>query len=196
MENKLLTTNIIIHGFAVLHAAVAATLAQTMVGDEIALTTLTVTMIIAISRLYKQPVEVGSAFAFLGIFAGFYLGTRGAMMLVKWIPGIGNAANAMATTVTTEVLGWATYCVVSRNRSVKDVEKGEADELIKAGKRARKENAEKQKRIEETIKKMSNSDKAYYNSLMEELKKKDLSEQEQANITLKIESLFNKYGLY
>lgn len=195
MENKLLTTNIIIHGFAVAHATVAATLAQTMLGDEAALTGLTIIMIIAISRLYNQPIEVGSAFAFLGIFAGFYLGTRGAMMCVKWIPGIGNAANAIATTITTEVLGWATYCVVSRNRSVKDIEKEEANELIKEAKKMRKENAERQKKIEETIKKMSNSDKAYYNSLIEELKRKDLSEQDQRNICTKIEVLFSKYGL-
>ena len=61
MDEKLRITHVLIHGFAAAHAATAATLSQTIVGDEAALTVLTISMIIAIARLHGQTVEVGSA---------------------------------------------------------------------------------------------------------------------------------------
>ena len=50
----------------------------------------------------------------LGIFAGKYIGIRGATFLVKWIPFLGNVVNAAVTFATTELLGWATYAFVSK----------------------------------------------------------------------------------
>ena len=91
----------IIHGFAVAHAVVAALFAQTLVGDEAILTSLTVAMIISVARLNGAKWSAGEALAFLGIFIGYYVGTRGAAFLIKWIPGIGNAANATVTFATT-----------------------------------------------------------------------------------------------
>lgn len=76
-------SNVVIHGFAAAHAVTAASLAQTMVGDEAALTVLTIAMIISLSRIYNAPVSWGGALSFLGVFAGFYLGTRGATCLIK-----------------------------------------------------------------------------------------------------------------
>lgn len=193
MDLKLKIVHVMIHGFAAAHAVTAATLSQTMVGDEAALTVLTISMIIAIARLYGQTVEVGSALALLGTFAGFYLGTRGAVFFVKWIPFVGNAANAIATTVTTETLGWVTYYLVSRGKSIESVRKDEVNDLIKESKEHKKEHEQEWKELEKTIRKMKSDDKARYESLVSKLRKEGLSAEEQKQIEKELAALFVKY---
>lgn len=193
MDHKLTITHVMIHGFAAAHAVTAAAFSQTIVGDEVALTTLTISMIIAISRLYNQPIEVGSAFALLGTFAGFYLGTRGAVFCVKWIPFVGNAANAIATTMTTETLGWVTYYIVSRGNSVENVSKDKVKDLIRESEEYRAEHKKEWKRIRDIVRSMNSSDKALYNSLLTTLKKENLTELEQREIEWKLTELFEKY---
>lgn len=187
-------SNVVIHGFAAAHAVTAASLAQTMVGDEAALTVLTIAMIISLSRIYNAPVSWGGALSFLGVFAGFYLGTRGATCLIKWIPGIGNTANALSTVFTTEVLGWSTVYVLSRGRDLSTVKKDEADDIIREGKELRKRNAAEKKRIENIINnKMTSGEKALYHSIMDQLKDKDLSTYQRENLIRKLDDLFKKY---
>lgn len=195
MDNKKRIAHVLIHGFAVSHAVTAATLAQTIVGDEAVLTALTISMIIAIARLYGQTVEVGTAFALLGTFAGFYLGTRTAIFLVKWIPFVGNAANALATTMTTETLGWVTYYIVSSGKTIKDIKKEEVKKLIKESINSRKELKSEWTKIRQVINSMSDSDRNMYEKLEEELRKDNLNESEQKEIENKIDNLFMKYGL-
>lgn len=81
---------------------------------------------------------MGRSLIFLGVFAGFYLGTRGATCLIKWVPGIGNTANALSTIFTTEVLGWATVYLLSRGRDLSTVRRDEANHIIREGKALRK----------------------------------------------------------
>jgi hypothetical protein len=88
MDKKLIIVNVIIHGFAAAHAATAALLSQTLVGDEAALTALTITMIIGISRVYERPFGVGEALSVLGIFAGFYENMPEYPLLCKGMNGI------------------------------------------------------------------------------------------------------------
>ncbi len=149
--NKTFLANVIIHSFATAHAIAAASLAQTLVGDEATLTALTIAMIIALSKLYQAPLSWGGALSFLGVFAGFYLGTRGATCLIKWVPGIGNTANALSTIFTTEVLGWATVYLLSRGRDLSTVRRDEANHIIREGKALRKKNEAEKKRIDNII---------------------------------------------
>lgn len=196
MEDKnLLKVNVIIHGFAIVHATTAAALSQTMVGDEAALTALTISMIIAISQLYNQRVEVGEAFAFLGIFAGWYIGTRTAVMFVKWMPVIGNSANAIATAVTTEILGWATYLIVREKRSITTVDKTEMRSLIRQAKEERIKQMKIWKRIKSVLAQMNEEDKSRYESIMKKFTEKNLSEAEQNTLEQELQELLKKYGL-
>lgn len=192
--NKTFLANVIIHGFATAHAIAAAALAQTLVGDEATLTALTIAMIIALSKLYNAPVSWGGALSFLGVFAGFYLGTRGATCLIKWIPGIGNTANALSTIFTTEVLGWATVYLLSRGRDLSSVKKDEASDLIREGKELRKKNEAEKKRIDDIINnKMTSGEKALYHSIIEQLKDKNISDYQRDNLVRKLDELFKKY---
>ena len=72
--NKKKITAITIHSFAVAHAITAASLAQTLIGDEAALTTLTTMMIYSICHIYGMSVTIKQALKFLGLLGGFYLG--------------------------------------------------------------------------------------------------------------------------
>lgn len=192
--NKQIMSNVVIHSFATAHAITAASLSQTIAGDDVALTILTIGMIIALARIYNAPMSWGNALTYFGVFAGFYLGTRGATFLIKWVPGIGNAANAISTIFTTEVIGWSTVFLLSRGRDLTTVSKNEADFIIREGKKLRKENVAEKERIDTIInKKMTDGEKALYHSIMEQLKEKDLSVQQRDELLKKLDELFAKY---
>ena len=193
-DRKLVIVNVLIHGFAIAHGVTAAALSQTMGGDDAALTALTVAMMISISRVYKTPWGVGEGLAVLGCFAGFYVGTRGALFLVKWIPGIGNAANAIVTMGITEILGWATYVIVKEGKNPREMDKSEVKSVWQKAKTLRGEMKEEQERIKQVLKRMSVADKARYDSLMEKLKDKNLPENEFAQVEKELDALFTQYG--
>lgn len=115
-ESNKKTVNLLIHAFAVAHALTALLLYATKMGDEVALTVLTIVMIMAVARLYNSPLEVMAGISLLGCFAGFYLGTKGAQILSLIAPDIGRYANVIVTFLVTEALGWVTYMVVKPKR--------------------------------------------------------------------------------
>lgn len=193
-DRKLVIVNVLIHGFAVAHGVTAAALSQTMGGDDAALTILTITMMVSISRVYNRPWGVGEGLAVLGCFAGFYVGTRGALFLVKWVPGIGNAANAITTMVITETLGWATYAIVKEGKNPHEIDKSEAKSIWQKAKTLREEMKEEKERIKQVLKRMSVVDKTRYDLLMEKLKDKNLPENEFAQVEKELDALFTKYG--
>lgn len=194
-DRKIIIANVIIHGFALAHAITAAALSQTLVGDEAALTAMTTAMIIVIALLYGRSYSIGKALALIGTFGGFYLGTRGAVFLIKWIPGIGNAANAITTTVVTEMLGWATYIIVKSGQDPENITKKQAKEIWKKAGELRVEMKSEQEKIKNAIERMTISDKALYNSLMEELKDKYTSELRIKQAEYELDELFKKYGI-
>lgn len=191
MEDKKRMTGMLIHGFAVAHAITAALLAQTLVGDEAALTALTIAMIIAVAKLNGADWDSGQALAFLGIFIGGYFGARGAAFLIKWIPGIGNAANAAVTFTTTEILGWATYLFVQKGKKdPKEMSQAEKDSLWNEAKSMHKTMEEESKRLYES---MSETDKREYKDIMEQLRAKELPENTRKYLLNRLQTISNKY---
>lgn len=191
MDSKKKMTGMMIHGFAVAHALTAALLAQTLVGDEAVLTALTVAMIIAVAKMNGADWDTGMALAFLGIFIGGYVGVRGATFLIKWIPGIGNAANAAVTLTTTEVLGWATYLFIKKGKSnPKDMTEKEKEALWKEAKSMQKKEEQESKRLYDS---MSEADKSEYKSIMNQLKTKNLPDETRSYLLNRLEIITEKY---
>ena len=191
MDSKKKMTGMMIHGFAVAHALTAALLAQTLVGDEAVLTALTVAMIIAVAKMNGADWDTGMALAFLGIFIGGYIGVRGATFLIKWIPGIGNAANAAVTLTTTEVLGWATYLFIKKGKSnPKDMTEKEKEALWKEAKSMQKKEEQESKRLYDS---MSEADKSEYKSIMNQLKTKNLPDETRSYLLNRLEIITEKY---
>ncbi len=191
MADEKFLTAAIIHGFAAAHAVTAFALSQTLIGDELALSALTVTMIISISRVNGASWGVGDGLSMVGLMAGFYLGTRGAMMLVKWIPGIGNLANAITTAGVTEILGWSTYLLVREGKTPSELSEDEVKNLRQSAENLKKEMGSKMKEI---VARMSHEDKSRFDKLIDELKNRDISEERRKSIDSDIEELISKYN--
>ncbi len=190
MEYEKRLTGFIIHGFAVAHAVAAAALAQTLVGDEVVLTTLTISMILVIARINKRSWEVGDALSFIGILAGTYLGSRGAVLLVKWIPLIGNAANAITTFAVTEIIGWATFLVVKEGKEPKKMTKKEIAALKQQAREIADEEHEKSKQLYES---MNKEDKKEYEHIMKLLNDKKITDDVRDYLLQRIEEIVKRY---
>lgn len=183
-------TAVIIHGFAAAHAAAAFTLAQTMVGDEIVLTALTIAMIECIARVNGRKWGVADALAVIGVLAGGYLGTRLGVTLIKWIPGLGNGANAAATVATTEILGWIAYTLVKQDRDPSTLTQEEKKELKREAEELRKD-----KTGEELYNKMSAQDKKKFDDLMTQFRR--MSREDDARreeLIQQVSEIVRKYG--
>lgn len=187
-EKKL--TGFIIHGFAVAHAAAAALLSQTLVGDEAVLTALTISMIVCIARANNKSWGAGDALSVIGVLAGWYLGTRGAIFLVKWIPAVGNAANAITTFGVTELLGWTTYILVKENKNPKNLTPAEKEQIKKRAEELKKTEHDESKRLYEN---MSSQDKEEYDEIMKQLRNKDLPDDTIQYLTKRLENIAKKY---
>jgi len=183
-------TGFIIHGFAVTHAATAALLSQTMVGDEAALTALTIAMIICIARINKRSWDVGDALSILGVLAGWYLGTRGALLLIKWMPVLGNTVNAVTTFGVTELIGWTTFLLVKENKKPQNLTASEKKSIRSDARKLREEESEESKRLFE---RMESADKKEYTEIMRQLKKKDLPEDTIVYLSNRLSSIASKY---
>ena len=97
----------IIHGFTAAHAGTAFLLAQVPFGDTAALTAETIAMVALISK--KCGWSQASIEAFAAQYLARYVGVEAAKHVYKYIPFIGNIANAATTIAITEAIGWATY---------------------------------------------------------------------------------------
>ena len=183
-------TALIIHGFAIAHAVTAFTLSQTVGGDELALTALTIAMIECIARANGRDWDAGEALSIMGIILGSYIGIRLGVMFVKLFPGPGNLANATATFLTTEFLGWLTYAIVKQDKNPSQLTKEEKEELKKAAKKLQKD-----KTGEELYKKMSAEDKEKFNDLMKQFAKIDRdNDAERERLIQELEEITKKYG--
>ena len=99
----------IILSFAIAHAVVAGLLAQTVMGDAIILTPLTIIMVLSLSRGSKKPSEWRAAATVVAKAFGTVAGTYLASKLISWIPVWGNALNATVTFTITQAIGWIAY---------------------------------------------------------------------------------------
>lgn len=190
LDFKKRTTALTVHAFAAAHAAAAFMLSQTMVGDELVLATLTFAMIQSVARICNRKWGVAEARAVIGVLAGGYAGTRFGVALVKWIPGIGNGANAAAAFTTTELLGWITYILVKQNRDPSKLTQEEKKELQREAEELRND-----KTGEELYNKMSAQDKKKFNDLMSQFRRmarEDDAKREE--LIQQISEIVKKYG--
>ena len=96
----------IIHIFALLHALVALGCRFVGVGDELLLTVLTMALALIICKKKGLSIEFTAAIVIVMNILGYFLGTFGADIIERVITA-GYAVNAVATAMTTEILGWS-----------------------------------------------------------------------------------------
>jgi hypothetical protein len=119
---KKVAVNILIHSFALAHGVTSLLLFHTGVGDGVPLTILTIAMVVSVSCQYEYPLDVTATLAVLCCFAGFYLGTTGARFIVDYASALSGFAHQITTVLVTELLGWATFFIVRKNRKKHETE--------------------------------------------------------------------------
>lgn len=119
-KNKYLGyANLLIHSFAVAHAAVVALFSYFDLPDEVPLTILTVLMIILVVRLYKFPYDLSAVLSLMFCFGGFFLGTKGGELMSNHTTGFWHDyANVIVTFLVTEMVGWVAY-LIAKNLHIK-----------------------------------------------------------------------------
>lgn len=96
----------IIHTSSAAAATVGAGLAQLPLADNTVITPIQITMIISLGKVFDQTITKTIAKGLLGGFVANIVGRSVAQVTWGWIPGIGNASNAITAAAITESIGW------------------------------------------------------------------------------------------
>ena len=173
----------IILAYSVAHATIAAILANTVIGDVVALTPLTILMVYQLSKLCDQDLTSAAIAALAAQLFGAVSGGYLASKLVSWIPIWGNGINATVTFGITQVIGWAAFAMFDKGLT--------KEEAIKYGK-SQKITKEEMEAIEAS---MSEPDKERYSFLKKEFSKLNLSDIARQNIASEMANLMDKYKI-
>lgn len=96
----------IIHSASGSAATVGAGLAQLPLADNAIITPIQITMIISLGKVFGQEITKTAAKGLLGGFIANFVGRGVAQAVWGWMPGIGNASNAITAAAITESIGW------------------------------------------------------------------------------------------
>lgn len=108
--SKSIRPSMVIHIFAVLHAAVALACRLSGVGDELFLTILTMAMSLIICYQKELDIDFTAAVIIAANIIGYLIGTVGANVLESFMDSP-MAVHAVSTAMTTEILGWSIVAI-------------------------------------------------------------------------------------
>lgn len=97
----------IIHTSSAAAAAVGAGLAQLPGSDAPILMGVQTAMIVSVADVHGASVTKATAAKLLLTFSATMAGRTASQVLIGWLPGIGNAANAATAAALTQAVGWA-----------------------------------------------------------------------------------------
>ena len=95
---------------ALIHAAACAVgggLAQAPGADTAVITPIQVAMTVALGAEHGTPISKTAAAELILPFSAAALGRGISQCLLGWVPGLGNAINAITAAALTEAIGWA-----------------------------------------------------------------------------------------
>lgn len=123
---KFSKSSLIIHGFALLHAATAIVCRLVGVDDSLVLTMMTMLMTVWLCLARGYNLEITAACVILVNVIGFFLGTGGARLIeVMTSMAVSHiVTSAVATFITTECLGWAIVLMTKLFRPTNTIESG------------------------------------------------------------------------
>ena len=127
---KKVGANLIIHIFALLHAIVALWCRTTGVEDELLLTCLTMTMALLICIKKGFNIEFSAASIIIVNIIGYLLGNASATLFAIILDSQ-QVIHALATALTTEILGWSIIAFTKILQPISNEPKGISTQYIK-----------------------------------------------------------------
>ena len=98
-----------INTFSLAGGVIAFVFSQLLIVDTAVVSALHVLMIWYIGKRCKADLTIQNAFAMFSTLVGSVIGDYLKSLIIKWIPFIGNFANAAVVYGTTQTIGWAAY---------------------------------------------------------------------------------------
>jgi len=114
LKKDLIFVNFLIHSFAIIHALACFLLRYYDHDDGLTLTILTIFMIVLLINYFSGATDLFLSLSLLSCLAGFYLGTKGAVLLGYLLPDNPLLTHIIATFLVTETLGWLVYFILRR----------------------------------------------------------------------------------
>lgn len=96
----------IIHTASAAAASVGAGLAQVPCSDSVVITPIQLTMTISLGQVFGIELSQAAAKSAIATASASAVGRTASQVLLGWVPGIGNAVNALTAAAITEGLGW------------------------------------------------------------------------------------------
>ncbi len=107
MATKAKKIHALIHAAAAASAAAGGGLAQVPGSDAAVITPIQVAMIVAIGAEHGTPIGKSAAAGLILSLSAAAVGRGLSQCLLGWVPGLGNAVNAITAAALTEAIGWA-----------------------------------------------------------------------------------------
>lgn len=175
----------IIHGYAAAHAAVALTLANTVIGDTPILTTLTFSMIDDLGRLYGLTYTWRHILRkCLQLFAA-QIGVYFAAKVVTWIPWAGNLVNASMVFGMTETIGWTIYHLYENGNTLDTA----TAHQVKTARAEAQHDRQDYARYQHTLEHLPTAVRQEYAALATQLAQPGLSEQQKRSLAVAMKTL-------
>lgn len=95
-----------IHTATAACAAVGGGMAQLPGSDALPISAAQVAMVMGLGKVFDMSITEAAAKAILAGVAGAAYGRWVSQVLLGWMPGVGNAINAVTAATLTEILGW------------------------------------------------------------------------------------------
>lgn len=179
---------LVIHGFTIAHM-IAAGISGPMAGPI--LTPMTLTMLFVIGRMCEADAGIMKQAAnFMTKFVGFILGVSIAEFILGLFPGIGNLANAIATGIVTEFLGWSCFIALTC-----DITGWGLWKMIRKAYRKWKDNGDFINSLKEARKAMSPNVRERYDSLMKIITDKKVPDEQRQSALNEAQQILGPYGI-
>lgn len=160
----------LIHASALANGSVAFGLANTLAGDTVLITGVSLYMIHRLGKLYDAD-DINGKQIITQIITHYAAPIIGAKLLF-WLPGIGNWANAASMSLLTEIIGWSCVILFSEGTAVDALTSKDWKQLLKSAKKQANEHQAENKLM---LANMSEQEQSQFRALNKQLANKNLT---------------------
>ncbi|MGR9044785.1 MAG: hypothetical protein ACU83N_05775 [Gammaproteobacteria bacterium] len=122
----------LVHACALANGGIAFGLANTLAGDSVLITGISLYMIHRLGKLY-QVTDVNGKQIVTQIVT-YYTAPLVTAKLLFWLPGIGNWANAASMSLLTEIIGWSCILLFAKGQNPEELDARDWKKLIRNAK--------------------------------------------------------------